>query len=358
MKNSMNEPYQATVFIIDDDPLTLKLIATALKGLCQLKVSTQPLQALESMLDSPPNLIVSDVNMPNLDGYQLLESMKQQELLKDIPIIFLTSRSNHQDEQYGLELGAVDYVSKPINPAILRARVRSQLLLQLTLLQESASRQRADQLLEVILPASTAEELKSTGQVKAKSHEQVAVIFCDVVGFTKYSQQHDATKVVERLDLLFKEFEKISTYFQIEKIKTIGDAYMATAGLNVAPRFDDALMSASLAALEMCRVTPLITPGWSARAGVYIGPLVSGVVGDLRYQFDVWGNTVNVAARLCGVSAAHTIALTQRDWSQLKTKTSLYPRLAQLQAHSLGLTPLKGLKEIELFEISTQESLI
>ena len=348
----MQEPYPATVFIIDDDPLTLGLITKALKGLCQLKVSTQPLQALKLMEQSPPDLVLSDVNMPEFNGYELLTAMKNSDHIAHIPIIFLTGLSNHSDEQKGLELGAVDYVSKPINPAILRARVRSQLLLQLSLRQESQLRQQTDQLLEVILPLSIAQELKTSGSVEAKSHEAVAVIFCDVVGFTEYSQKHPATKVVERLDALFKEYEKIASYYQVEKIKTIGDAFMATAGLNIKPRFDDPLLAASLAALEMCTVTPKITPDWSARAGVYIGPLVSGIVGDLRYQFDVWGNTVNVAARLCGVSAPHTIAVTQQHALALQNAIKTNSDLPTLSTKSLGPTPLKGLQDIEIIEIS------
>ena len=163
---------------------------------------------------------------------------------------------------------------------------------------------------------------------------------------------HEATAVVERLDTLFKHFEEISIKYNVEKIKTIGDCYMATAGLNIGPLHDDALVTAIIAALEMCQITSEVAPGWSARAGVYIGPLVSGVVGDLRYQFDIWGNTVNVAARLCGVSAPNTLAIVQGDFEYIQQQHAKHVDLHRVSAIPLGTKNLKGLDEVDIIQLS------
>lgn len=351
----MREPYDATVLIVDDDPTTISVIIKSLEGLCRLQVTTRSEEVLGLIKSAPPDLLLSDVNMPQLDGYTLLRTINESPDLPQVPTIFLTSRSNHEDEELGLTLGAVDYVSKPINPSILRARVKSQLLLQLTIKREVESRQRADELLSVIFPSKIALELKELGKVEAKSHPSVAVLFCDVVGFTQYCHQRDATDVVERLDALFKRFEEISNHYQVEKIKTIGDCYMATSGLSEHPLNDHALYAASMAALEMCQVTPQVTPGWSARAGVYIGPLVSGIVGDQRYQFDVWGNTVNIASRLCGASSPGSLALIARDWLDFESVANSFGG-SSIQGRSLGVRALKGLSEVEVYEVRTQSS--
>lgn len=345
---SMNENYNASVLIVDDDPLSLSVITRALKGLCHLRVTKNPHEALTLMQASPPDLLLSDVNMPELDGYGLLEALQCHAETANIPTIFLTARTDQRDEERGLKLGAVDYVLKPINPSILRERVRLQLQLQLALKSESEARQRADELLEVILPTPAAQELRLQGQISPKGHSDVAVIFCDVVGFTAYCNQHDPDIVIQRLDRLFRKYEEIAIRYGVEKIKTIGDCFMATTGLLSEPSEGTRLSAAVLATLEMCAITPKITEGWSARAGVFVGPVVSGVVGDIRYQFDIWGDTVNVASRLCGVSAPHTLAVTQRDWRAL-SETGYSSRL---DAKSLGLIALKGLQDTEIFELS------
>jgi|GEM_PF-430900 len=341
---------EATVLIVDDEPVTLQLTSQTLKGLCSLKVAPRPSLVLQMVNSFTPDLILLDVNMPEMDGYELLSVLREGPWA-DVPVIFLTARSDVGAEERGLSLGAVDFVRKPIIPSVLLMRVKAHLRLQLALKRESEARQRADELLKVILPPRVADELRETGQITPRQHEGIAVIFCDVAGFTAFCSERPASEVVPRLDALFTAFEQISARLGVERTKTIGDCFMATVGLDPTLEAEQALsplLRAILAATEMCRVTPSIVPEWSARAGVYLGPLVSGVVGEQRFQFDVWGDTVNVAARLCGVSDSGTIAITAEHWAQLQ-RAEEGPSLS---GRSLGQISLKGLGEIEVYEVS------
>jgi len=341
----------AMVLIVDDDPVTLQLSSETLKELCKIKVAPRPELALQMTQRFTPDLILLDVNMPEMNGYELLEAIRETEAWREVPVIFLTASSDLDAEERGLGLGAVDFVRKPINPSVLKMRVQTQLSLQLALKSESEARRHADELLEVILPTRVAHELREQGEISPRQHQGIAVIFCDVVGFTAFCSEHPAREVVPRLAKLFTAFEGVSKRWGVEKTKTIGDCFMATVGLDPemeASQARSVLWRAACASIEMCELTAELIPEWSARAGVYCGPLVSGVVGEQRFQFDVWGDTVNVAARLCGVSAPGTIAVTAEHWRALAEEDAQ----RELCAHSLGLSSLKGLGNIEVFELS------
>lgn len=344
----------ATVLIVDDDLVTLQLTSQTLKGLCAIKVAPRPSLVLKMVDSFKPNLLLLDVNMPEMDGYELLGRLREGPWA-DVPVIFLTARSDLGAEERGLSLGAVDFVRKPLIPSVLLMRVQAHLRLQLALQRESEARQRADELLEVILPPRVADELRRTGHISPRQHQNIAVIFCDVVGFTAFCGAHPASEVVPRLDALFTAFEQISDRLGVERTKTIGDCFMATVGLD--PELEarherSPLLRAVYAATEMCQITSTVVPEWSARAGVYIGPLVSGVVGEQRFQFDVWGDTVNVAARLCGVSEPGSIALTAEHWHALAQQGA---GRVPLSGSSLGEVSLKGLGDIEVYEVKKRE---
>jgi class 3 adenylate cyclase len=116
------------------------------------------------------------------------------------------------------------------------------------------------------------------------------------------------------------------------------------------------LARATLAALEMCARTADVVPEWRARAGLYQGPLVSGLVGEVRYQFDIWGDTVNVASRLCGVSGPGTVAMTAEQWGVLQGELEALRELSVCcSAASLGERSLKGLGQIEVMEVTPEE---
>jgi len=159
---------------------------------------------------------------------------------------------------------------------------------------------RANQLLHNIFPEAIADELARTGKVRPVRHEAVSILFTDFSGFTQAAATMPADRIVAELNEIFAEFDAITDRYGVEKIKTIGDAYMAAAGLPLSCH-DHAqrCVRAGLAMLEFLRCRNGFSAfKWSLRVGVHSGPVVAGVVGARKYAFDVWGDTVNVASRV------------------------------------------------------------
>ncbi len=164
----------------------------------------------------------------------------------------------------------------------------------------AAERERSEALLRNILPAAIAQELKTQGHSAPRRHEEVSILFSDFVGFTQAVATMPAQRMVEELNDIFQGFDEIVGRHGLEKIKTIGDAYMAAAGLPDAQ--DDHAARCVLAALEMQSWldarNATASMKWALRIGVHSGPVVAGVVGKKKYAYDVWGDTVNIASRL------------------------------------------------------------
>lgn len=122
---------QKTVLIVDDMPENIKLISQLLKGTCKTKVATNGEKAIEiASAGNPPDLILLDVEMPGMNGYEVCKILKKQEMTRDIPVIFLTNPCDVKDEQLGFQLGAVDFINKPVSPPVLSARVHTHLRLK------------------------------------------------------------------------------------------------------------------------------------------------------------------------------------------------------------------------------------
>ncbi len=190
-------------------------------------------------------------------------------------------------------------------------------------------KKRSDELLLNILPAEVAKELKDTGASAARHIEQATILFTDFKGFTEASELLTPQELVEELDACFKAFDAIITAHGIEKIKTIGDAYMAAGGL---PRERPSSVADVVgAAMEMQRFmvqrkeerSALDKPAFDMRVGVHTGPVVAGIVGVKKFQYDIWGDTVNTASRMessgeigkvnISASTYHEVA-SQRNW--------------------------------------------
>jgi adenylate cyclase len=165
-------------------------------------------------------------------------------------------------------------------------------------------KKRSDHLLLNILPAETAEELKTTGSAKAKSYEKVTVLFTDFKDFTGLSEKLSAEELVDEIHNCYSNFDKIIGYYGIEKIKTIGDSYMCASGL---PEKNETHASDMVkAALEMQQYMQKLKeerqkndkPFFDMRIGINSGPVVAGIVGLTKFAYDIWGDTVNIASRM------------------------------------------------------------
>jgi len=165
-------------------------------------------------------------------------------------------------------------------------------------------RMKSERLLLNILPGTIAEELKKTDRVKPMHFDSATVLFTDFVGFTKIAEQMQPSDLVDELDLCFRSFDSIIKKYGLEKIKTIGDAYMAAGGLPL-PGKNHAVncVLASIEIREQMNAFKLQKekegkPFWMLRLGINTGPLVAGVIGQEKFAYDVWGDTVNLASRM------------------------------------------------------------
>jgi guanylate cyclase len=155
-------------------------------------------------------------------------------------------------------------------------------------------RARAEALLLNVLPAVVAAELKEHGRVRPRRFESISVLFADIVGFTPMSGDVSAEQMVDDLNTVFSHFDDLADRYRCEKIRTIGDAYMVAAGVPE-PTSDhaEALARMALEITDYCRTTR-----FQFRIGINSGPAVAGVIGRRKFQYDVWGDTVNLASRM------------------------------------------------------------
>lgn len=164
--------------------------------------------------------------------------------------------------------------------------------------------EKSDSLLKNILPPEVAEELKVKGEVQPHFYKSVSVLFADLKGFTQAAENMSVQDLVKELDLFFFYFDEVSVKYNLEKIKTIGDAYMCAGGLPAENRTH--VIDACLAALEIQSTMNqakdikkmMGIPFWELRLGIHVGPVVAGVVGKHKFAYDIWGDTVNIASRM------------------------------------------------------------
>lgn len=482
-------PKQGNILIVDDNPHNLRLLSTMLteQGY-KVRKAINGKQALKAVFAAPPDLILLDVNMPVLNGYQVCEQLKSSELTEDIPVIFISAIDNILDKVKAFEVGGVDYVTKPFELQELVVRIENQLKLshaqklleeQNHRLQEEiiareqaeaalrqnegylrlildnipqqvfwkdtnsvflgcnknwaesaylkspsevigktdfdllpdpkiaelfrqqdqeimekdtpvlhvvaqkqrpapdgsvvwldinkipihnaegqvigilgvleditqrklaedallAEQAKSEALLLNILPKSIAEQLKqdieaiTRGETKpliAEQFDEVSILFADIVGFTPLATQLSATELINLLNQIFSIFDRLSEQHGVEKIKTIGDAYMVAAGLPI-PRADHAAAIANMALDMQDQITEFQEQGhqFQLRIGIHTGPVVAGVIGMTKFIYDLWGDTVNVASRMESHGEPGRIQVTAKTYHQLKDKFYLKPR--------------------------------
>jgi class 3 adenylate cyclase len=200
-----------------------------------------------------------------------------------------------------------------------------------------------ERLLHGILPQQVATELKRNGFVQPVHFQEAAVIFTDFERFSEFTVHLPPDEVIHRLDAYFTEFDRISAVYGLEKIKTIGDSYMAVAGVPEPHR--DPIRAACDAALEMVEASDRISPsdgpdGWNIRVGIHVGPLIAGVIGKQKFSYDVWGATVNFASRMESSGAP----------GRINVSADIYARVEpHYHWEQRGLHPVKRLGLAEMF---------
>lgn len=192
--------------------------------------------------------------------------------------------------------------------------------------QLEEEKKRSEELLNNILPEEVSEELKHFGKTKARSFETATVLFADIQNFTRISEQLSAEELVSGIDEYFEAFDKIVESLKIEKIKTIGDAYLCVGGVPI-PSADHA-EKVVLAAKEFIKASEELNirrakrnkQSFAFRIGIHTGPVVAGVVGIKKFAYDIWGDTVNTASRMQQNSVPHKINISESTYQSIKSK--------------------------------------
>jgi len=234
----------------------------------------------------------------------------------------------------------------------LEARVKARTIDLEKRNQELArEKKRTDELLLNILPAETAEELKVHGSAKAKHFDEVTVMFADFVNFTQFAELLSPSELVAELDTYFRGFDRIIMKYGLEKIKTIGDAYLCTGGLPVpGVKPADVLRAAfdirDLVAGYAEEAPHELKDYLSIRIGIHTGPLVAGVVGLKKFSYDIWGDTVNTAARMESGSLPGKINVSGAIYSHCKDQFAFEYR-GQIEAKNKGAIDMYFVEKME-----------
>jgi adenylate cyclase len=332
-----------TILIVDDMKANVVLLERMLRnaGYHSVSTTTDPYEVCELHRINRYDLILLDLLMPGMDGFQVMEALKQVESDGYIPVLVITAQP--EQKLHALQAGAKDFISKPYDLAEVLIRVHNMLEVRLLhretrrLYEQVVAEQKvSERLLLNVLPQAIAERLKgrpevaadSFTEVIADSFAEVTVLFADIVEFTRFSQNVSAEELVNVLNDIFTRFDSIADRRGLEKIKTIGDAYMAAAGLPV-PVADHAARAAHMA-LDMMDAMAAFNRerGYQlkVRIGISTGAVVAGVIGRRKFLYDLWGDVVNTASRMESHGVAGRIQLTDATRQKLNGAFSLEER--------------------------------
>jgi class 3 adenylate cyclase len=324
------------IIVVDDNRMNrLKLSRGLQQQGYHVAVADNGRQALEMVWAESFDLMLLDILMPEMDGYQVLERMKCDSKLRDIPVIVISALDDMDSIVRCIKMGAEDYLLKPFDPVLLRARIGASLEKkrwrdqeQAYLQQIQAEREKSERLLLNILPQPIADRLKQGQDIIADSFAEVTVLFADIVDFTPLSADMAPEELVTLLTEVFSTFDRLAEQHGLEKIKTIGDAYMVVGGLPT-PRPDHVEAVANIA-LDMQRESARIR---TTRNQIHTGPVVAGIIGARKFSYDLWGDTVNIADRMQSHGASGRIQVTAATFECLGDKYTFERR---------GRIPVKG----------------
>jgi len=316
------------ILVVDDIEANRDLLARRLeRDGHQVLIAEGGYSALKMMSRHSFDLVLLDLMMPDINGFDVLTRMKEQNVLRDIPVIMISALDEIESVARCIEAGAEDYLPKPFNPILLQARINAALEKKRWrererqyLDQMEAEKRKYKDLLHSILPQQIVTRLNDGETTIADRHTDVTVLFSDIVGFTEMSAKLSPAHVVRSLNSIFSGFDETAMELGVEKIKTIGDAYMVAAGVPEG-RSDHAEVIVEMALRMLSQVEELnheMEYPMHIRIGIHSGPVVAGIIGSHRFLYDVWGDTVNFASRLEATSTPGRIQVSEATAGQVE----------------------------------------
>jgi class 3 adenylate cyclase len=346
---SMEELDKPSILYIDDEEDNLIVFKSAFRRFYKVHTAISGEEGLEIFRNENIALVITDQRMPHMTGVQFLQNLPED---KDVIRMILTGYSDVEAVIDAINTGKVyRYITKPwskdelkvtLDNAIEAFRLRKtnkKLIQELKLANEYLEQKVLERTLEVssqkieieklllnILPSETAQELKEKGYATPKYYENVSVLFTDFKDFTKIAEGLSPQELVAELNACFIAFDEIIEKNNLEKIKTIGDAFMCAGGIPLSNQSHP--MDAIRAGLEIQeymntmnekRKEKGVLP-WNLRIGIHTGPVVAGVVGRRKFAYDIWGDAVNIASRMESSGEAGKVNISDSTFNLVKDK--------------------------------------
>jgi CheY-like chemotaxis protein len=309
------------VLVVDDNEYGRDLIARTLTAQGHtVEAVGGGAEALARLTDSsapPVDLLLVDVMMPGMTGPELLARLKADARLWHLPVVMVSALGDEESVLACIAAGADDYLARPVQPELLKARIAGGLERKRLRDREAEYQARIAGLVRAIFPPAVVAEWEEAGTIRPRLHPQVGVLFLDVVGFTSVCERLRDTpdRVIDLLQQQVEKFEATAARHGVQKIKTIGDAFLGVAGMpDPAPNPALTLLKCGL---DLIADTADHPAGWRVRVGIDVGPVVSGVLGKTQFGFDVWGHTVNAAARIEANGRPGRVTLSDAAWRML-----------------------------------------
>lgn len=348
-----NQPniLSGNILIVDDIPDNLNLLSTILteRGY-EVGKARNGLMALMSAKTEPPDLILLDINMPNMNGYEVCDRLKSDAKTKAIPVIFISALDEVWDKVKAFNVGGVDYITKPFQGEEVLARVANQLSIQALQRALKKEQEKSENLLLNILPQAIVEELKQNQTATPIQFEQATFLFADIVRFTPMTSTMPPVEVVNLLNQIFSTFDRLAKQHQVEKIRTIGDSYFVAGGIPLV-RNDHAEAIAQMALDMQQAIARFQWPNGEPlglRIGINTGgPVVGAVIGTQKFAYDVWGNAVNIASRMESQGEPGRIQVTAATYKQLQH---------QYEFEQRGAIAIKGKGEMITYWLKSRKS--
>jgi class 3 adenylate cyclase/CheY-like chemotaxis protein len=300
--------FSSRVLVVDDNESSRDLLSRRLTHAGhRVTTANDGGAALAIAASDPPDLVLLDIMMPGMSGFEVLCRLKADRRTGRIPVIMISALDEIDSVVRCIEAGAEDYLPKDFNPVLLRARVdaaldKKRMRDREALIMEElrAEKERSEALLHNVLPGNVVARLRSGETLIADRFHAVTILFCDLVDFTPLAARLPPQETVRLLGEVFAACDELAAERRLERIKTIGDAYMVAGGLP-GPRTDHA---SAIADLALCIAGVIQAIGSAVghelqtRIGIHTGPAIAGVIGTRKFAYDVWGDTVNTASRM------------------------------------------------------------
>jgi adenylate cyclase len=283
--------------------------------------------ALEAVAKSQFDLVLLDLMMPDINGLEVLNRLKANPTVQHIPVMMISALDEIDSIVRCIEAGAEDYIPKPFDPVLLGARIGASLERkrlrdrELAFIDElRVEKGKTEKLLLNILPGTIVSRIRNGDIAIADSFPDATILFADLVDFTTLASKCSPARIVELLNTLFSAFDVLAKRLKLEKIKTIGDAYMVAGGIpEESPGHALAIADMALGMIDAVLETGKhFGETLEARIGIHSGEVVAGLIGQHRSIYDVWGDTVNTASRLESSGLPNRIQISETTYQRVR----------------------------------------